>query len=930
VIRYDGKNFKSYTTFQGLANNNVRRLYQDRSGTIWLGTDGGLSCFNPSETEKNDSYIFTSYTTLQGLSCNEISGIGEDKAGNIWLSTVSGGVSLYNGKAFTNYTTHNGLANNLVRSILEDEDDNIWFGTDGSGVSCYTGKAFKNYSVLQGLIDNNVWCIYKDKAGNIWFGTDGGVSCFNGKSFINYTVEQGLINNSVRSILEDNNGNMWFGTHGGASCYDGKSFTSYTTVNGLSNNMVKCMLQDKAGNIWFGTYGGGISCFNGKHFVNYTSKQGLAKDIVFCINEDAKGNLWLGTYGGGVCRYDGKSFLSYGKRDGLPDDAVTQIVEASFPAFHSPGFQNNINNKECLVMGTNYGIAVLSGWKDKNGQLFSGSFAEKGKIDLSGLSNEELKNYTPVFEVYNSSTGYPVKDVNAGQNGIYKDHKGIIWIATGSNKTALVRFDPAQLNDSHEPLTVVIQGIKINEENICWRNLYNNKNSLQTDSIALASASAEEVLLFGRTLTGEERTAMVEKYNAIQFTTVSKNYPLPEDLVLPFKYNNLIIDFTAIKPAKFFLIRYQYMLEGYNSEWSPLTDNTIATFGNIPEGSYTFILKAMDTQGIWSVPVMYKFKILPPLYRTWWAYLFYLSFFSSILYTLYRWRTAALRKDKELLEQTVKERTSEIIKQKNIVEEKNTLITDSIEYAKNIQHALLPSEKELAGSFSKYFVLYKPKDIVSGDFYWVHNDMEKIVFAVADCTGHGVPGAFMSLMGNNFLNDIIKVKELHSPSDILEELNFRVLMSLKQNENNRSVKYGMDIALIVLDKEMTTLRYSGAHNSLLIYRSADTGEEQTVCFQIKADRRAIGSIKKNGGNDFINHTFKLFKGDMIYLFTDGFADQMGGTEKKKFFSQSFKNLLHTICQLDVQEQKAVLETTIQDWKGTLGQTDDILVVGIKI
>ena len=265
----------------------------------------------------------------------------------------------------------------------------------------------------------------------------------------------------------------------------------------------------------------------------------------------------------------------------------------------------------------------------------------------------------------------------------------------------------------------------------------------------------------------------------------------------------------------------------------------------------------------------------------------------------------------------------------------NEKITDSINYAKSIQEALLPSIEEIKKHVSASFILYKPKDIVSGDFYWIYEDEKRIFIAAADCTGHGVPGAFMSLMGNNFLNDIIKVKGMSKPSEILDELNIQILNTLKQNSKATSVKYGMDMALICLENEESKtekysksstsykLQYAGAHSPLLIFR----GDE---CMEIKADKRSIGSFKKEDELGFMNHSIQLMKGDMLYMFSDGYADQIGGSENKKIFSQPFRDILQSICQQEISEQKKILEEKLIKWKGNQNQTDDILVVGIRV
>ncbi|MBA3706483.1 MAG: tetratricopeptide repeat protein, partial [Bacteroidetes bacterium] len=264
-----------------------------------------------------------------------------------------------------------------------------------------------------------------------------------------------------------------------------------------------------------------------------------------------------------------------------------------------------------------------------------------------------------------------------------------------------------------------------------------------------------------------------------------------------------------------------------------------------------------------------------------------------------------------------------INKQNTEIEKKNTVITDSIEYARNIQQAILPTEQELKKHFQNYFILYKPKDIVSGDFYWIHEQEDNLLFAVADCTGHGVPGAFMSLMGHNLLREIVSNKNSFDPSEILNELNLKVLKTLKQDSKNTSAKYGMDIALIFVDKKRNTIEFAGAHNPLYIVRNKE-------CIQLKADARSIGSSMEKEEKGFSKQFFQLQKGDMLYLFSDGYTDQKGGTDGKKLFSKPFRELLQGLCELNVLEQHQQLDANIINWQGNKKQTDDILIVGIKV
>lgn len=259
--------------------------------------------------------------------------------------------------------------------------------------------------------------------------------------------------------------------------------------------------------------------------------------------------------------------------------------------------------------------------------------------------------------------------------------------------------------------------------------------------------------------------------------------------------------------------------------------------------------------------------------------------------------------------------------QKNIIEEKNKDITDSIRYAKNIQEAILPEVNLLNEAFREYFIFYKPKDIVSGDFYWVTHKKNKVYFAAVDCTGHGVPGAFMSMIGNTLLNDIVNDKQVTLPSDILFSLREGVIRSLKQKGAEGENKDGMDIALCCLH-DSGQLEFSGANNPCWIIR----GEEY---LEFKGDKQPIG-IYSGEAQSYHTHSAQLQKGDLIYVFTDGFADQFGGEKGKKFKYKKLKELLLSIRHFSMSQQREIIMNTYEDWRGSLEQVDDVLVMGIRV
>ncbi|MDX2249310.1 MAG: two-component regulator propeller domain-containing protein [Bacteroidia bacterium] len=727
--RYDGKSFTNFTTAQGLAHNDVGSIKEDKSGKLWFGTlGGGVSLYNGKS--------FTTFTTAQGLASNIVSSTTIDKRGNLWFGTYGSGVSRYNGKSFTTLTTAQGLGGNYVSSISADKADNLWFGTSG-GVSRYDGQSFTTFTSAQGLVSNNVGSITEDKAGNLWFGTrGGGVSRYNGESFTNFTTTEGLSNNSVFSILEDKAGNLWFGTRGGGSSrYDGKSFTTFTTAQGLAANDVISITEDKAGNLWFGT-DGGASLYDGKSFTNFTTKQGLPDNTVWCITEDRVGNIWFGT-NGGVSRHDGQSFTNFTTDQGLVDNPVGCITEdkagnlwigtdngvsrfdgQSFINFTTAqGLLNNTvwsiteDKTGNLWFGTREGLCVMRAQDARSKNFQSSSLFKNFKIE-DGLPDNVvtiviqlpdgkmavgtnlgigLFNISADFtkltdiEIYNSNTGYPIKDLVFGQNCMLLDSKGFIWAGTGNEKTALVRFDRAALNTNSTHPTLVIQSIKVNEENVSWYDL--SKYPVELDSLTTPANLTEEVSVFGKILTEAERKSMQKQFGSLQFKSIRRFYPVPENLVLPFEHNHISFEFAAIETSRPQMIKYQYMLEGYDKDWSPVVSRSNATFGNISEGTYTFKLKARGANGVWTEPVIYKFRVLPPWWRSWWAYGICIS-----LLILTVWRVHLFQKAVTIRKEREKIKDRELAQAKEI-EKAYSELGVAHENLKSTQTQLIQSEK---------------------------------------------------------------------------------------------------------------------------------------------------------------------------------------------------------------------------------------------
>lgn len=269
----------------------------------------------------------------------------------------------------------------------------------------------------------------------------------------------------------------------------------------------------------------------------------------------------------------------------------------------------------------------------------------------------------------------------------------------------------------------------------------------------------------------------------------------------------------------------------------------------------------------------------------------------------------------------------EIQLQKDSLEIKNRETTDSIKYAKNIQDALIPSPDKFNSYFRESFVLFKPKDIVSGDFYWVHEKDNKLFYATADCTGHGVPGGFMTMLGLSFLDDIIVGQKIKDPAETLNMMRDKIITALKQTGNIGENKDGMDIILCCIDKVKKELSFSAANNDLYII-SRDPDSNQKTIREYKANRQPVGFHHHN--RSFTSQIIPLQDGDSIYTFTDGFADQFGGPKGKKFRYKQLQEILLANCHLAFSVQRNILNSSIDQWRGPLEQVDDILVIGVKV
>jgi serine phosphatase RsbU (regulator of sigma subunit) len=409
---------------------------------------------------------------------------------------------------------------------------------------------------------------------------------------------------------------------------------------------------------------------------------------------------------------------------------------------------------------------------------------------------------------------------------------------------------------------------------------------------------------------------------------IISDQPLSLKPTLSFSNNSLRFDFAAPFFEHSDKILFSFKLEGFNSKWSEWEHKYYQEYTNLREGNYTFRVKALNVYGTESNEAEYSFTVLPPWYRTVVAYVFYLISAIMLIWLIVRLYSYRLKQENIRLEGIVVERTAEVVSQKDEIEKKNVVledqkkeIEDSIRYARRIQTAVIPSENDLNELLPDGFVLFKPLGIVSGDFYWISRIGKKLIITAADCTGHGVPGAFMSMLGVAFLNEIVNKDQVTEPDLIMNRLRDKVIDALQQQGITGEAKDGMDISIICIDEEVNKLQYAGAFNPLLYIRNGELIETE-------ADRMPIAFYDIM--RPFTRHEMSLEKGDSFYIFSDGFMDQFGGPDGKKINMKRFKNMLLDIYKYPMRTQKEMLNKNFEEWKGDLNQVDDIVIIGIVI
>jgi serine phosphatase RsbU (regulator of sigma subunit) len=396
------------------------------------------------------------------------------------------------------------------------------------------------------------------------------------------------------------------------------------------------------------------------------------------------------------------------------------------------------------------------------------------------------------------------------------------------------------------------------------------------------------------------------------------SFKLPYNRKYVIRINYVGIDFS--NPGK---VYYSTYLENFDTDWSKLTTSREASF-SLRDGKYKFNLLSVDEDGLsQESPVSFEIFIKKPFWRTWWFILLVFSTIGGTVAVIIRERDKAQKKIQDYLEKELEARTRVVMKQKGEIELQNIEITDSINYAKRIQSSILPDISKLKESFMDAFILFRPRDIVSGDFYWFDKlDDDKFILVCADSTGHGVPGAFMSMIGSTLLQDIVTGKRISRPSEILTMLNRQIFSTLNQNVELGVSNDGMDMVVCEFNVRTRHLRFASAMRPVVLVLDGES-------YYIKGNRSSIGGESANE-KFFDDQEYYLKPNDSIYLFSDGISDQFGGVDGKKMKIARLRRIIEQVANMPMDEQKAFITNFYDEWKGSFDQVDDILLMGVKV
>jgi serine phosphatase RsbU (regulator of sigma subunit) len=875
----------------------------ENSDKIFIATqEQGFFIINPGDHDKpltpvrtkNDQFIIQA-GIMGGI-------LLED--GNYAFNTINEGIIITDqtGEILNIINKRSGLGVNDVKNICQDRNKNIWCALN-NGISRidYSSPVsfYKEESGIMGTV--NTIIRHKD---HIFLGTTNGLYKLKKSAGLTESIEFIQIENFSHQVwdLEEIEGELITGTNSGLYLIRDNTTILISEINAFT------LFYKSDKDLLFVGGNQGLSVFRTKPSWKLLKRfSDIHEDIkLIAENKDSyyEGTeLWLGTSFQGAIKVIISDDLThetfkYNEFDGLNEDWILPFSSGDSVIFGTRTGIFGFNDEEMVKLSLPDSL--------RNHPEFTRGFFE-------GISLYDHTITTPVsiihenpekiWIVIDNEIGYiqksrtdtiimqPFRGIDMGRiNEIYPDGEELCWIAADDG---IIRYEMDHKKDFNQAFNVLIRGVGLTGDSVAFNGTF---YQYADDHVIPRRIVAEQPSIFRPRL--------------------------------PFALNDLRFEFSAPFFDDEQKNLFSFKLDGYDDKFSIWSRQNFANYTNLHEGEYTLRVKAKNVYGRESEPARFSFSVNPPWFRTAWAYIGYVIMFCWIIYLSIQISIIRLRRKNERLEQIVRERTAEISAKNIELEQQKKEITDSIHYAQRIQNAVLPGIDTIKEKIPEYFIFLKPRDIVSGDFYWLSDTGRKIVIVAADCTGHGVPGAFMSMLGVSFLNKIVNEDKITEASRILNDLREDVIRSLQQSGKEGEQKDGMDMGLCVIDFDRMIMEFAGAHNPLYLIRENELNET-------KADRMPIAYHEQQ--TEFTSHKIRLKKGDCFYMFSDGYADQFGGPEGKKFKYKALKELLLNIKDKPMNEQKEILEKTFQDWTAgfdregkPFDQVDDILAVGVRI
>ncbi len=787
---------------------------------------------------------------------------------NLWICTYYDGLvklnSLKSDGSFTSmsaFTKDSGFSTNYIKTIFSDREENIWVGTYSNGAALLAEQSFSFMNYEAELTDNNIVSVASSDS-LLWLGGE------------NRLLQISLNNQSERKL--------------------------YKTTNGLPNDNITALHY--FGDVtWIGTQSSGIFKLDIKKGVIepfFRTGNSLGNSINYLLAD--KGSLYAATKDG-IYNFDLESGdqYQYNTSLGLPHNDVEYLYLNSdnklLFATRSNGIYE-INDKgeveEYFTVGQ-YELEFNSITQDVNHQIWASTFGQGVFL----LLPDTVVNFV-VQDGLKSNYCYSIS--SADSNFVWIGHRlGISRI--NINNYSIKTFD-----------------LNIGIEGDC------NLNSVAVNPGKIFFGTTDGLVQYDAVRGA--KSIVPPKTNVLRLLISDVEYDFSKPIVLPYSAYKLRVEFVGLSYKDPSAVRYQYKLEGYDLDWLEITDQRYATYSRIEDGEFNFLLRAYGSDMNYEEELLgFTIKVKPPLWKKWWFILLMFVLLVLSVIVIIKYRERRQREIQDYLEKRLDERTREVVEQKEEIEVKNRDITDSINYAQRIQTSILPPIKKLQQSFSGSFIYYQPRDIVSGDFYWFEKvSDDRFIIVCADSTGHGVPGAFMSMIGTTMIKDICVSQKAGSPAEILRALDSQLTSTLHQNVDEMKSNDGMDIMVCEININTNGLRFASAMRPMIIYRN---GEQ----LYIKGSRSSIGGqYNEKEDKEFVDQEMQLNTGDLIYLFSDGYPDQFGGPLGKKFKMVRLKNLLKDIHKKPMEEQYEYVKSTFTLWKEDYEQVDDVLFMGIKL